>query len=76
MSDIKGSYKPLCFYRSVADDKERSDETAEIATNKTWRGIMVRARKTHQLSQLELGKLVGVSQAMISKLESGESGGS
>lgn len=77
---ITGSYKPLCFHGIVADDEEpdpeRDDRTAEIATNKTWRGIMVRARKTHGMSQADLGKLVKMSQAMISKIETGDSGGS
>ncbi len=73
---ITRSYKPLCFHRSVAAGEERDDDTAEIATNKTWRGIMVRARKDHKLTQTELGAKVGLSQVMISKIESGQSGGS
>lgn len=45
----------------------------ELATNDEWRGIMVRARKAHKLSQEQLGNDVGLSQVMISKIESGES---
>lgn len=73
---ITRSYKPLCSHRFVSEDGKRDDNTAEIATNEVWRGIMVRARKTHKLTQVELGKLVGLSQVMISKIETGESGGS
>ena len=73
---ITRSYKPLCSHRFVSQDGKRDDNTAEIATNETWRGIMVRARRTHKLTQAELGKIVGLSQVMISKIETGESGGS
>lgn len=48
----------------------------EIATNEEWRGVMKRARQAHGLSQEALAKAVGVSQAMINKIERGESGGS
>lgn len=49
---------------------------SEIATNEEWRGVMKRARKAHGMSQEALGKAVGVSQAMINKIEKGEAGGS
>lgn len=48
----------------------------ELATNAEWRKIMVQARKDHGLTQDQLGAKVGLSQVMISKLESGESGSS
>lgn len=48
----------------------------EIATNEEWRGVMKRARTSHKMSQEALAKLVGVSQAMINKIEKGGSGGS
>lgn len=55
-----------------------SDKEAdgEIATNEEWRGVMKRARIAHKLSQEALGKHVGLSQAMINKIENGDSGGS
>jgi transcriptional regulator with XRE-family HTH domain len=48
----------------------------EIATNEEWRGVMKRARTAHKMSQAALAAAVGVSQAMINKIEKGESGGS
>lgn len=70
---MQESYKSLCSYNFVAST---DDETPEIATNEEWRGIMVRARKQYGLTQGQLGDAVGTSQAMISKLESGEAGAS
>jgi transcriptional regulator with XRE-family HTH domain len=46
----------------------------ELATNDDWRGIMVRARKSHSLSQQDVADRLGTSQAAISKIESGEIG--
>ena len=48
----------------------------ELAFDEEWRGIMVRARKEHGLSQDGLAKLVGSSQPLISKIESGLVGSS
>lgn len=62
----------LCDDSHVDDDQQEP----ELATNDEWRGIMVRARKEHDLTQDELGNKFGVSQAMISKLETGEAGSS
>lgn len=67
------SYKALCFNHFVESDTENEPE---LATNDEWRGIMARARKDHGMSQEDLGQKVGSSQAMISKIESGESGSS
>lgn len=54
-----------------------TDDTApEMPTNEQWRSIMIRARKEHGMTQGELGAKVGVSQAMISKIETGESAAS
>lgn len=52
------------------------DHDPEMPTNEQWRSILIRARKEHGMTQGELGARVGVSQAMISKIETGESGGS
>lgn len=54
----------------------QDEEMPELATNEEWRGIMTRARKAHGMTQDELGAKVGLSQVMISKLETGESGSS
>lgn len=59
----------LCSYDEVATGQEEP----ELATNEEWRGIMVRARKDHGWSQEKLAEKVKTSQAMISKIESGES---
>jgi transcriptional regulator with XRE-family HTH domain len=53
-----------------------NEEMPELATNEEWRGIMIRARNAHGLTQKQLGDKVGLSQVMISKLESGESSAS
>lgn len=52
------------------------EDDPEIGTNEHWRGLLVRARKDHGLTQQQLGDKVGVSQVMISKIESGESSSS
>lgn len=52
------------------------DDLPELATNDEWRGIMMRARKAHGMTQTELANQLGVSQAIISKIESGETGAS
>lgn len=50
---------------------ERGDPHPELATNAEWREEMKRARTAAKLTQVELGRRVGTSQAMISDLESG-----
>lgn len=72
-----GSYNRLCSHRFVED---LGEEWPELSSNPDWRGIMIRARNDHGLSQTELGRRVGTlmgtepfSQAMISKIESGAS---
>jgi putative transcriptional regulator len=45
----------------------------EIPTNAEWRALMRAARKRKKLSQGALGRLVGVSQAQISDIETGQS---
>jgi transcriptional regulator with XRE-family HTH domain len=52
------------------------DNEPELATNDEWRKIMVRARKTHGLTQEQLADEFGVSQVTISKIESGAFGSS
>lgn len=69
---ITEGYKPLWSHNFVADD----EEMPELATNEDWRGIMVRARKAHNLTQTQLGDDVGLSQVMVSKIETGEAGSS
>jgi transcriptional regulator with XRE-family HTH domain len=66
--DKQESYNYLCSYDNVTDG---ADEP-ELATNEEWRGIMVRARKDIGLSQQTLADKLGVSQPLISKIESGE----
>lgn len=51
---------------------DEPDKDPELAANEHWRGIMIRARKAHGLSQEQLGARVGVSQTVISKLEGGD----
>lgn len=58
----------LCSY----DEVPTGQEEPELATNEEWRGIMVRARKDHKWSQDKLADKIGSSQAIISKIESGE----
>jgi transcriptional regulator with XRE-family HTH domain len=59
----------LWSHTYVADD-----ERPEIATNETWRAIMVKARKDHDgMTQAQLGEKVGCSQVMIAKIETGAS---
>jgi len=48
------------------------EKPPELATNDTWRGIMARARKDHDLSQQQLADKLGSTQAAVSKIESGE----
>lgn len=57
-----------CSHNFVTDDIENEPE---LATNDDWRSMMTRARKDHGLSQEDLAAEFGVSQAIISKLESG-----
>lgn len=66
--DITESDFQLCSY----DEVPSGQEEPELATNDEWRGIMARARKDHKLSQEKLADRLGVSQALISKIESGE----
>jgi transcriptional regulator with XRE-family HTH domain len=63
----------LCFHDFVDD---LGEEMPELATNGEWRTIMARARRDQGLSQAQLGDTVGLSQVMISKIESGESSSS
>lgn len=44
----------------------------ELPTNAHWRSLMRRARADQGIGQLELGRKVGVSQNVISKIETGE----
>jgi transcriptional regulator with XRE-family HTH domain len=58
---------------SVAKSPERE---AEIPTTPQWRAMMKAAREALGLSQTEVARAVGVSQAMVSGIERGSSGGS
>lgn len=70
---MQEGYKPLWSYNFVPSSE---DDLPELATNDEWRGIMMRARKAHGMTQTELANQLGVSQAIISKIESGETGAS
>ena len=63
---MTGSYKALWSHGFVADE-----DLPKLPADAEWRKVMVRARKEHGLTQAELGKKVGVSQALISKIEDG-----
>lgn len=72
-ADSQEGYNPLWSYNFVpADD----DDLPELATNAEWRGIMVRARKAYGMTQQQLADKFHVSQAIISKIESGETASS
>lgn len=60
-------YNPLWSHNFMVNEDD-----PELATNEEWRGIMVRARKAHGLSQDALAGKLRASQALISKIESGE----
>jgi transcriptional regulator with XRE-family HTH domain len=51
---------------------ESLDKFPEISTTADWRTLMRRTREAKELKQHELGARVGVSQNVISKLETGE----
>lgn len=52
------------------DEKQRTS-LPELATNDYWRGTMRRARIERELTQGQLGDLIGVTQPLISGIESG-----
>lgn len=54
-----------------AEPADKSEGYPELATNAHWRGVMQRARKERGLKQEDLGLRVGVSQNVISRIESG-----
>jgi len=47
-------------------------EPPELATTEYWRRLMKRARQDAELSQGQLAEKVGMSQAMLSRIESGD----
>lgn len=51
-------------------------EEPELAITEYWRGVMERARKAHNLTQRDLADKVGVSQNIISQIETGKLGSS
>lgn len=51
---------------------DQSNDWPELATNDHWRANMRRARNDAGLTQGQLGLKVGVSQNVISRIESGE----
>jgi transcriptional regulator with XRE-family HTH domain len=71
-TDSQESYKSLWSYNFVTDE----GDLPELATNAEWRSLMTRARKTYGFTQQQLADKLGVSQAIISKIESGETGSS
>jgi transcriptional regulator with XRE-family HTH domain len=64
----------------VPDKTERTDDLPavgapsdpEIATNTHWRSLMRRARDTNGYSQAALARRIGLSQNVVSQIESGE----
>jgi transcriptional regulator with XRE-family HTH domain len=52
------------------------EDAPELSTTEYWRGIMRRARADHGLTQKQLGDKVGLSQNVISGIESGVIGSS
>jgi transcriptional regulator with XRE-family HTH domain len=50
------------------------EDAPELATTEYWRGIMRRARADHGLTQEQLAAKVGISQNVISGIESGKVG--
>lgn len=57
---------------SVAVTTEETPGPPELATNEYWRSLMKRARAEHNLTQKQLGQLVGgASQSIISQIEDG-----
>jgi transcriptional regulator with XRE-family HTH domain len=70
---MQEGYNPLWSYNFVPSV---DDDLPELATNEDWRGIMVRARKAYGWSQSHLADQLKVSQAIISKIESGETSAS
>jgi len=55
-----------------AEVRETPDEAPELHTTEYWRGMMRRARQAKGLSQEALAAKAGISQAMLSRIESGE----
>lgn len=49
-------------------------DAPELATTEYWRGVMRRARAAHGLTQEQLAAKVGISQNVISGIESGRVG--
>jgi transcriptional regulator with XRE-family HTH domain len=47
------------------------DDYPEVATTEAWRSLMRRARIDHGMHQKDLAAKVGVTQALISNIESG-----
>lgn len=61
-----------CDAPQVSDTIPEPVEYPELATTEYWRRIMRRARQDADLSQGELAARVGISQAMLSRIESGD----
>lgn len=58
------------------EDDHRQDDEQEIPTTKLWRAAMRERRMALGMSQAAIGRSVGVSQAMVSAIERGDSGSS
>lgn len=62
-------------HEEACDSSQVSDltrEVPELATTEYWRRLMRRARQDAELSQGQLADKVGISQAMLSRIESGD----
>jgi ribosome-binding protein aMBF1 (putative translation factor) len=61
-----------CEAAQVSDSIPEPVEYPELATTEYWRRLMRRARQDADLSQGELATRIGISQAMLSRIESGD----
>jgi transcriptional regulator with XRE-family HTH domain len=66
---MRMSTEPPCKAVEVTDMLR---EAPELATTEYWRRLMRRARQDAELSQEQLAEKVGISQAMLSRIESGD----
>lgn len=62
-------HEEACEAPQVSD---MTQEPPELATTEYWRKLMRRARQDAELSQGELADRCGISQAMLSRIESGD----
>ena len=66
----------MAAYAQMISVTTKRDDGPEYAITEFWRALMHRTRRERGMSQATLGGIVGVSQNVISKIESGEMGNS